>query len=187
MALWPSAGYGLLILGVFRDQTRRHTTVGRTPLDEWSARRRHLCLTTHNIHSRRTPMPPAGLEPTISAGERSQTHALDRSATGTGLICGFFCLFLFLAQHPLVGQGLIIHEVSRSHTTTHHNRKDSSGWEISPSQRPLPVNTQHSQQTDIHAAGGIRTHNFRRRTVADLRLRPRGHFLKIARFYTVWK
>jgi len=30
----------------FLDHTRRHTTVGRTPLDEWSARRRDLYLTT---------------------------------------------------------------------------------------------------------------------------------------------
>ena len=30
---------------------------------------------------------------------------------------------------------------------------------ISPSQRPLPDNTQHSQQTNIHAPAGIRTHN----------------------------
>jgi len=30
---------------------------------------------------------------------------------------------------------------------------------ISSSQRPLPDNTQHSQQTNIHAPGGIRTHN----------------------------
>ena len=29
-------------------------------------------------------MPPMGFEPTISAGERSQTYALDRTATGTG-------------------------------------------------------------------------------------------------------
>jgi hypothetical protein len=29
-------------------------------------------------------MPPAGLEPTISAGERPQTYALDRAVTGTG-------------------------------------------------------------------------------------------------------
>jgi len=28
-------------------------------------------------------MPPVGLEPTISAGERPQTYALDRAATGT--------------------------------------------------------------------------------------------------------
>ena len=29
-------------------------------------------------------MPPVGSEPTISAGERPQTYALDRTATGTG-------------------------------------------------------------------------------------------------------
>ena len=37
--------------------TLRHTTVGRTPLDEWSARRRYLYLTTHNTHERYTSMP----------------------------------------------------------------------------------------------------------------------------------
>jgi hypothetical protein len=30
---------------------------------------------------------------------------------------------------------------------------------ISSSQRPLPDNTQQSQQTNIHAPGGIRTHD----------------------------
>ena len=29
-------------------------------------------------------MPPVGFELTISAGERPQTYALDRAATGTG-------------------------------------------------------------------------------------------------------
>ena len=29
-------------------------------------------------------MPPVGFEPTISAGERPKTYALDRTATGTG-------------------------------------------------------------------------------------------------------
>jgi hypothetical protein len=29
-------------------------------------------------------MPPVGFEPTISAGERPQTYALDRAVTGTG-------------------------------------------------------------------------------------------------------
>ena len=47
---------------------------------------------------------------------------------------------------------------------------------ISPSQRPLPNNTQHSQQTNIHAPGGIRTHDRSRRAAVDLRLRPRGHW-----------
>ena len=31
-------------------------------------------------------MPPVGFEPTISAGERPKTYALDRAATGTGII-----------------------------------------------------------------------------------------------------
>ena len=31
--------------------TLRHTTLSRTPLDEWSARRRALYLTTHNTHN----------------------------------------------------------------------------------------------------------------------------------------
>jgi hypothetical protein len=65
-----------------------------------------------------------------------------------------------------VGQGLLIHEVSRSHTTTHHSRYDSSGRVISLSQRPPPENTQQSQQTDIHAHGGIRTHDLSRRAGA---------------------
>jgi len=29
-------------------------------------------------------MPPVGLKPTVSAGERPQTYVLDRAATGTG-------------------------------------------------------------------------------------------------------
>jgi len=60
---------------------------------------------------------------------------------------------------------------SRSHTTTHHSRYDSSGRVISSSQRPLPDNTQHSQQTNIHAPYGIRTHDLSRRGAADIRLR----------------
>ena len=71
-------------LFMFLDHTQRRTTVGRTPLDEWSARRRDLYLTTHNTHNRQTSMPPEEFEPTILAGERPQTYALDRAATGTG-------------------------------------------------------------------------------------------------------
>ena len=67
----------------FLDHTRRRITVGRTPLGEWSARRRDY-LTTHNTHNRQTSMPLVGFEPTISAGQRLQTYALDREATGTG-------------------------------------------------------------------------------------------------------
>jgi hypothetical protein len=41
----------------------RHTALGRIPPDEWSAPRRDLYLTTHNIRSRQRAKPPAGFEP----------------------------------------------------------------------------------------------------------------------------
>jgi hypothetical protein len=80
VALQPSAGYGLLWLCSpaqamassftrFLDHTQRRETVGRTPLNEWSARRRDLYLTTHNTHNRQTSMSPVGFESMIAAGE----------------------------------------------------------------------------------------------------------------------
>ena len=62
------------------------TTVGRNPLDVWSARRKDLYLTIHNTRNRQTSMPSVGFEPTIPEGERPQNYALDRAATGTGTI-----------------------------------------------------------------------------------------------------
>jgi hypothetical protein len=88
MARQPYMGLGLLVSSWFQGHTHfRHTTVGRTPLDEWSARRRDLYLTTHNTHKKQTSMPPVGFEPAIPASERLQTHALDRMATGIGWSC----------------------------------------------------------------------------------------------------
>ena len=57
----------------FLDHTQWRNILGRTPLDEWSSRRRDLYPTTFNIYNRQTSMPPVGLEPTISAGKRRQT------------------------------------------------------------------------------------------------------------------
>jgi hypothetical protein len=68
----------------FLDHTQRSNTVSRTPLDEWSTRRRDFYMITHNTHSRQISMPPVGFEATIPAGERPQSHALDRAATVTG-------------------------------------------------------------------------------------------------------
>ena len=88
---WPPHSWGFL------EHTQRRTTVGRTPLDEWSARRKDLYLAAHNTYNRLTSMPPVGFELTITAGERPQTYALDRAATGTGL---YFCYlsYLFLSS-----------------------------------------------------------------------------------------
>ena len=56
---------------------------------------------------------------------------------------------------------------------------------ISPSQTPLPDNTQHSQQTNIHTPGVIRTDDSSRRAAVNLRLRPRGYWDRI--FYVLTK
>jgi hypothetical protein len=55
-----------------------------TPLDEGSAHRRELYLTTHNTRDRQTSMPPAGFDSAVSANEQLQTLALDRSTAGIG-------------------------------------------------------------------------------------------------------
>ena len=62
-----------------------------------------------------------------------------------------YCHFFFSwHDSPLVDLGLLIHEAcfSRSHTTTHHSRWDSSGWMISSPQRPLPDNTQQTHTAE---------------------------------------
>ena len=60
-------------------------------------------------------------------------------------------VFFPMALQPNAGHGLLIlDEVSRSNTTTHHSQQDFSGRVISSPQRPLPDNTQHSQrQTSV--------------------------------------
>ena len=85
----------------FLDHTQRRTTVGRTPLDEWSARRRDLYLTTRSTHNRQTSMPTVRFEPTISAGERPQTYALDRAATGTGFIYIYIYIYIYICRRVL--------------------------------------------------------------------------------------
>jgi hypothetical protein len=59
VSILPPAQYSSFL--TFLDHTQRRTTVGRTPLDEWSSRRRDLYLTTHNTHNRQTSMPPGGI------------------------------------------------------------------------------------------------------------------------------
>jgi hypothetical protein len=80
-----------------------------------------------------------------------------------------------MAQQPPVGLGLHTVEDSRSHSDTPHSI-GLSGRVISPTQRPLPDDTQYSQETNIHAPGEIRTHNPSKWAAPDSRLRPRGHW-----------
>ena len=62
--------------------TLRITTLGRTPLNKWSARRRNPHLTTRHTRKRQLSMPPAGFELAIPASEQPQTHAKNSAATG---------------------------------------------------------------------------------------------------------
>jgi hypothetical protein len=55
MAQQPLVGEGLFI-----EASRSHL-VKHTPLDESSARRRDLYLTTHNTYKRQTSNPPVGI------------------------------------------------------------------------------------------------------------------------------
>ena len=90
---WLPSSYltlNLLALTTVGARTQRRTTVGRTPLDEWSARLRDLYLTTHDTHNRQIAMPPVGFESTISAGERpcrSPAEIVGSNPTGGMAIC----------------------------------------------------------------------------------------------------
>ena len=78
------------------------------------------------------------------------------SGTTTQLLQVLKIIFLF-GQWPPVGQGLLIHDLSRSDTTTHHSQYDSSGRVISSSQRPVPDNKNtHNGQTKLQPASGRR-------------------------------
>jgi hypothetical protein len=81
----PTYLFTVGVEGLFSlDHTQAHTTLGRTPLDEGSGRRKDLYLTTQTMYKRQTSMSPVGFEPTIPASARTQTYALDRAATKNG-------------------------------------------------------------------------------------------------------
>ena len=65
--------------------TLRYTTLGRTPLDEWSARRRDLYLTTHNTHNRH-PCPSAGFEPAYQKASGRRPTPLATGISGNKFI-----------------------------------------------------------------------------------------------------
>jgi hypothetical protein len=68
----------ILIVAVSRSQS--DPTFGKIPLDEWSALRRDLYLTTHNSHRRQISFLSARFEPAFPASAWPQTHTLDREA-----------------------------------------------------------------------------------------------------------
>jgi len=71
MAQQPVLGQGLLII-----VASRHTIFGRTPLEEASARRRVLYLTTHTILNRRYSCPRRNSNPQSqqTSGRRAKPY-----------------------------------------------------------------------------------------------------------------
>ena len=66
----------------FLDHTQRRNTVGRTPLDEWSARRRDVYLTTHTADRHSCPRRDSNPQSQQASGRRPTP--LTARATGTG-------------------------------------------------------------------------------------------------------
>jgi hypothetical protein len=99
-----------------------------------------------------------------------------------GLIYFITIIIISMAQQPLVDKSLLIVVASRSHSGTPH----SVGllWTSDhPTQRPLPYNTQLSQEIDIHTPGGIQTRNPSKRAAMGLRLRTRGPWDRLLYYY----
>ena len=72
------------------------------------------------------------------------------------------------SPYPLI---LLTKTLQKQYFNEYHNSLDTFARQMAADH-----STQHSQETGIHAAGGIRTHNPSKRAAADLRLRPRGHW-----------
>ena len=75
----PLVGQDLLVIEASRSHSDTPHSVGLLwTSDQLDAE------TTHDTRKRQPAMTAAGFEPAIPTSERSQTHALDRAATGTG-------------------------------------------------------------------------------------------------------
>jgi hypothetical protein len=82
----------------------RHTTLGRTPLGEWSARRRNLYVTTHNNHNRQTSIPRRDSKPQSQKASGLRPTPLTARPLGSALftiynIC--YTIFILLITYIL--------------------------------------------------------------------------------------
>jgi hypothetical protein len=81
------AQHRLVVQGLIIEASRSHSDAPnsrRTPLEEWSVRRKDLYLTTRSTQNRQTSMPTAGFELTIPPRERRQIHDLHLAAAEIG-------------------------------------------------------------------------------------------------------
>jgi hypothetical protein len=88
----------------------------------------------------------------------------------------YVCLCAFGATAPS-GPGP---SHSRGFQIAHNDAPQSVGLLWTSDQLVAETLPDNTQQTDIHALGGIGTHNLSRRAAADLRLRPRGYWDRLS-------
>jgi len=81
-----------------------------------------------------------------------------------------------MVQQPLVGQGSLIIEASRSHSDTPHSVGLLATSDQPHEKTSVPGKTRHSQDPDINAVGGIRARNPSKQATAHPRLRQRGYW-----------
>ena len=87
-----------------------------------------------------------------------------------------------MEQQPAVGQDLLIIDAPLSHSDTPHSEgllRTGDQPEAEKSDK-----TQQSQGTNIHASGGILTHNPTKPAVAEPRLRPRCQWDRQVQIYS---
>ena len=160
----------------FPDHTQRRTTFGRIPLDEWPARRWDLYLTTHNTHIIQTSMHPVGFEPTISASERPQFYA----RAGINNYYYYYYYYYLCSCSPsrtMASSFLRFLDFTQRRTT--FGRTPLDEWSARSRDLYLTTHNTPNIQTSMHPVG-IRTHSLSRRAAADLRLRPRDHWDRLA-------
>ena len=104
----------------------------------------------------------------------NENNRFGRVITNWRLSPMFF--FFSLVQQPPVFQDLVISKASRSRRHTTLGRTPLDEW--SARRRDLYMTTQHLQQTDIHASGGIRTRIPSKRVAEDPRLRPHNNWYR---------
>ena len=92
-------GQDRLILEVSRSHTVTHHS-SRTPLDEGSARRRDLYLTTNNTHNRQTSMHPTGLFCFLNSFCCSLLVLFPYMFLCLDCPCLFLCLYNTQHKHP---------------------------------------------------------------------------------------
>ena len=87
-------------------------------------------------------------------------------------VCLFVCFWRNSPQWVRASSFMTFLGHTQRRTTVDRTPLDK--W--SARRRDLYLTTHTTLTINIHAPGGIRTHNLNRRAAADLRLRPRGHW-----------